>query len=163
MLRHADHLQAFLSSSSEMTTAGVPAWAVTALGDCTVMVDRLFDLAAEATKHFEASTKGAFILIELPGWNVLDEDGDQLPVDLVHGITAWFLPGVLEGLESDTFDVILNALLIAIHGYEPPEDPRVGCYRWRVGSGALVPDPNFLIYGFNATITEDLVNPVPTT
>lgn len=164
MLRHADHLQTFLSTPAELTAAGLPSWAVDALGDCTVLVDRQKDIVAEANKHFGPGTTGAFILIELPGWTPQDEDSDQLVLDLAHGITAWFLPTVLEGREADTFDIILHALLLAVQSYQPPEDDeRAYCYRWRVGPGALVPDENFLIYGFTATITEDLSDQVPLT
>jgi hypothetical protein len=152
LLVHADLLKAHLST-------------VTGLEGVAVHVDRKFDIRELAVAELGKKSAGAFVSISLGGWTPLNEDGGpgEYWATLRYEISIATMPHLLEALEMPEFDTILRRLVVAIQGWRPPGAKAAYCpeMRWAVGPGSYVPDDDFLVYLFPATVGEDFADPTP--
>lgn len=153
LLLHADLLKEYLD-----TVEGIA-------GVVTVHVDRKFDIRELATAELSKKTAGAFLSISLGGWtptNPDSRDPGQYWADLRYELSFATIPHLLEKLELPEFDVLLERLVVAIHGWTPDGIDPAYCpeMKWAVGPGSYVPDTDFLVYLFPATFGEDFANPV---
>lgn len=150
LLLHADLLKEHLES-------------VTALEGLAVHVDRKFDIREAATAALSKSTVGAFLSISFGGWTPLnDEASREYWAAHRFELSLATMPHLLEEQEMPSFDELLRLIVIAIQGLKPSEINPAYCSneRWSVGAGNYVPDDDFLVYLFTASIDEDFFNPI---
>lgn len=152
LLIHADLLKEYLTS-------------VEGLAGIHVHVDRRFDIREQAVAELSKKTKGAFFGIQFGGWTPMNPDSDRGTywATLRHECSFVTLPSILDELGLPTFDVLMQRLIVAIHGWAPEGvDPDYFAeMRWRVGGGNWVPgDDTFQVYMFPATFGDDFANPV---
>ena len=130
----------------------------TALAGISIHVDRKFDLREIATAEMGARACGAFLAISLAGWTPTNPDGEAYWCDLNYELSFATVPHILEELSLPTFDELLACLLLSIHRHRPTDYPTAYCGHWSAGAGIYVPDDNFLLYSFPASIPIDLTH-----
>lgn len=151
LLTHADLLRTHLLATEGL--AGV-----------AVHVDRKFDVRELAAEQIGKRTVGAFVGISLGGWSPQNRDSGpgEYWAELRYELSFSTVPHILAELQMPSFDELLRRIVIAIHGWRPGGTAEEWCadYRWRVGSGSYVPDDDFLVYLFPASVAEDFGDPV---
>jgi len=147
ILTHADTLRTHLLADESLL--GV-----------AVHVDRKLDIRELAAAELGRRASGAFVSISLGGWTPMNPDGGQGEywATLRYELSFATVPHILEELDMATFDELLRRLVASIHGWAPSPAQPAYCpgTRWRVGGGSYVPDDDFLVYLFPATIDADL-------
>jgi hypothetical protein len=137
---------------------------VEGLAGVAVEVDRKLDLRSLAAAAIGKATTGAFLSISLGGWSPVNEDSgpDEYWATLRYELTLATMPHILEARQMPCFDEVLRRLVLAVHGWTPPGAGGAYCpeRRWKAGAGSWVPDEDFLVYMFPATIGEDFAAPL---
>lgn len=146
LLQHADYLATYLES-------------VPALDGVPVLVDREHNIESAVLEALNRA-QGRLILISWTGWPAPQEGGGPL-LTLEHTVSLITLPTFLEQAGLDTFDTLLSALVGAVHHWSPDSTDGAYCQRhWRVGAGRLLTSPDFLVWTFDASIDDDVANPI---
>lgn len=147
-LDQADYLGAYLKT-------------VESLQGFAVLVDRDNDLESETNKAIEKNL-GGLILIGFRGWVKTDADSSSHCYNLLHGVSLWTMPNILEERGLPPFGKVLFRLTSAMNFWQPEVmSPAREDHTWRVGNGSKVPADFHTVYEFTASIMEDFEDPIP--